>query len=322
MRKRFVPLLVVGLLAVSFPARSEDEPASDVVWKIRREAAERSQILSTLHVLTDVYGPRLTGSPNLKQAGEWVVQQMTSWGLSNATLEAWDFGHPGWLNERFTAHLVSPVRDALVGEVLAWTPSTNGVVRAAAFQLAPPDRPSAESLATYLDSVSDKVKGRAVLIGMPQKVGVVFNPAAKRLDEDEARDRFDAVNPTPSPFANQRPPTPEAGRLTTNQLNEQIDRFLVSHGAALRLNDAGRALGQIRAFNNRTFDVTKAVPTIVLRNEDFGRISRLVADGRTVELEVEIVNHSYPDGTTAFNTVGEIPGSDKADEVVMLGAHL
>jgi hypothetical protein len=123
MRKRLVPLMAVGLLAVSMPAGSEDTPSSDVVWKIRREALERSQILATLHVLTDVYGPRLTASPNLKQAGEWAVQQMTSWGLSSTKLEPWDFGHPGWLNERFTAHLVSPVKDALVGEVLAWTPS-------------------------------------------------------------------------------------------------------------------------------------------------------------------------------------------------------
>ncbi len=322
MRRQWIPLVVAGLLAVSVPAGSEDTQTSDVLWKIRREAQDRSQILSTLHVLTDVYGPRLTGSPNLKHAGEWAIAQMTSWGLTNTKLEPWNFGHPGWLNERLTAHLVSPATDALVGEVLAWTPSTNGVVRAAAFQLVPPDRPTADSLAAYLDTVGAKVKGQAVLIGRPQKVSVIFNPAARRLDEDEARDRFDAVNPTPSPFANQRAQTPDGGRLTTNQINEQIDRFLVAQGAALRLNDAGRALGQIRAFNNRTFDVAKAVPTIVLRNEDFGRISRLVADGRTVEIEAEIVNRSYPEGTTAFNTIGEIRGTDKADEVVMLGAHL
>ena len=322
MRRQWIPLVVAGLLAVSVPAGSEDTQTSDVLWKIRREAQDRSQILSTLHVLTDVYGPRLTGSPNLKHAGEWAIAQMTSWGLTNTKLEPWNFGHPGWLNERLTAHLVSPATDALVGEVLAWTPSTNGVVRAAAFQLVPPDRPTADSLAAYLDTVGAKVKGQAVLIGRPQKVSVIFNPAARRLDEDEARDRFDAVNPTPSPFANQRAQTPDGGRLTTNQINEQIDRFLVAQGAALRLNDAGRALGQIRAFNNRTFDAAKAVPTIVLRNEDFGRISRLVADGRTVEIEVEIVNRSYPEGTTAFNTIGEIRGTDKADEVVMLGAHL
>ena len=144
MRTPLLSLVMIGVVIVGGRVRTEDR--SEVLWKIRREAVEHSQILSTLHVLTDVYGPRLTGSPNLKLAGEWAVQQMTSWGLSNARLEAWDFGHPGWLNERFTAHLVAPVKDALVGEVLAWTPSTNGVVHAAAFQLVPPERPSAESL--------------------------------------------------------------------------------------------------------------------------------------------------------------------------------
>jgi carboxypeptidase Q len=322
MSKPRVFAIAIGLIAASLPLSGDDRPSADLEWKIRREAVDRSQILSTLHVLTDVYGPRLTGSPNLKQAGEWAAKQMTSWGLVNARLEPWEFGHPGWMNERFTAHLVAPVKDALVGEVLAWTPSTSGVVRAAAFQLLPPVRPTAESLSVYLDSVGNQVRGRAVLIGMPQQVGVIFNPAARRLDDAEARDRFDAENPTPSPFANLRPPPQVAGRLTSAQANEQIDRFLVKNGAALRINDAARTGGQIRAFNNRTFDVAKAVPTFVLRNEDFGRISRLLADSRTVELEVEIVNRLYPEGATAFNTVAEIAGSDKADEVVMLGAHL
>src|SRR5262245_33896703 len=99
--------------------------------RIREEARDRSQIMQTLHVLTDVYGPRLTGSPNHKAAAEWAIKRMEEWGLVNGHLEPWDFGHPGWLNERFTAHIVSPVKDALVGEVLAWTNGTNGPVRAA-----------------------------------------------------------------------------------------------------------------------------------------------------------------------------------------------
>ena len=72
----------------------------DIQWKIRREAIDNSQLMRTLQVLTDVYGPRLTGSPNLKAASEWVVKETTAWGLKNAHLEPWDFGHPGWLNER------------------------------------------------------------------------------------------------------------------------------------------------------------------------------------------------------------------------------
>ena len=93
-------------------------------------------------------------------------------------------------------------------------------------------------------------------------------------------------------------------------------------GAALRINDAGREHGQIRAFNNRTFDVTKAVPTVVMRNEDYGRIARLMASGRVVEIEATIVNQTYPEGRTQHNVIAEIPGTDKAQEVVMLGGHL
>src|SRR5829696_6666431 len=108
-----VTLMMAGLAVLA----AAERPDETMFWKIRQEATGRSQILQTLHVLTDVYGPRLTGSPNLKAAGEWAVQQMTSWGLKNARLEPWEFGHPGWANERVTAHLVAPVKDALVVEV-------------------------------------------------------------------------------------------------------------------------------------------------------------------------------------------------------------
>ena len=91
--------------------------------------------------------------------------------------------------------------------------------------------------------------------------------------------------------------------------------------AAVRVNDAGRDHGQIRAFQNNTYDVTKAPPTVVLRNEDYGRITRILADGTPVRLEFNIVNQTYPAGQS-YNAVAEIRGTDKADEVVMLGGHL
>ena len=93
-------------------------------------------------------------------------------------------------------------------------------------------------------------------------------------------------------------------------------------GAVVRVNDAGMTHGEIRAFQNRSYDVAKAVPTVVLRNEDFGRIERLLGDGEDVRLEFNIVNNTYPEGKTTYNVVAEIPGTDKADEVVMLGGHL
>src|SRR6185295_18635428 len=118
----------------------------DVLARIRKEAKEQSQIMKTMHMLSDVYGPRLTGSPNHKHAAEWAIKQMQSWGFENAHLEPWDFGHPGWLNERLTAHLISPVKDSLVFEALAWTPGTNGTARAKAYQLLLPEKPTQEQL--------------------------------------------------------------------------------------------------------------------------------------------------------------------------------
>ena len=97
-------LILVATLTTVFAATSapvaQEKVDADIQWKIRREATEHSQILRTLHFLTDVYGPRLTGSPNLKAAQDWVVQETTRWGLKNAHLEPWNFGHPGWVNEK------------------------------------------------------------------------------------------------------------------------------------------------------------------------------------------------------------------------------
>jgi len=307
---------------------------SEVYWKIRQEGTERSQAMRTLHFLADVYGPRLTGSPNFKAAAEWTVKQMDGWGFKNTRLEPWDFGHPGWLNERLSAHIVSPVKDALVCEALAWTPGTNGTVTGRAYQLIVPERQTKEQLTAFLERIRDQVRGRIVLVGRHQSVPVTFNPQNKRREEQEARAQYDPNNPanaptpaaTPTPTPDATPstqPTPRpAAILTPAQAGEQVDQFLLANGVLVRINDAGREHGQIRAFNNRTFDVSKAVPTVVMRNEDYGRISRILADGTPVELEFNIVNRSYPEGRTSYNVIGEIPGTDKADEVVMLGGHL
>ena len=103
-------LLAVPLAAQSGPLSSND---ADVLARIRDEANSRSQILRTVHFLADRYGPRLTGSPSLKAAGEWAVATMQSWGLTNGHLEPWNWGRDGWVNERLSAHIVSPVKDSL-----------------------------------------------------------------------------------------------------------------------------------------------------------------------------------------------------------------
>jgi hypothetical protein len=298
------------------------QPANDINAQIRKEAMEKSQIMRTIHYFSDVYGPRLTGSPNLKAAGEWAVKQMTAWGMENAALEPWNFGHPGWVNERAAGFITAPVQDSLVFEVLAWTPGTNGVLKGQAMQLILPERPTQEELNAFFTENRSKIKGRMVLMGKPSVVPVNFEPPTKRIDEENLRKRFDP-SATPQPFSPPRPTqTPKPGQLTGAQISEQIDKFLLDNGVAVRINDAGREHGQIRAFNNRSFDVSKTVPTIVLRNEDFGRIARLLADDAAVSLEFDIRNRTIPEGATSYNTIGEIVGTDKKDEVIMLGGHL
>jgi hypothetical protein len=278
-----------------------------------------------MHYLTDVYGPRLTGSPNHKAAADWAIQQMKDWGFENTHLEAWDFGHPGWANERSSGYIISPIHDQLTFKVLAWTPGTNGTVTAQVVQLVPPEKPNREQLAAYLDTVKDKVKGRIVLVGKGDPVPVAMEIAPRRLDDKLVAERFDPKNLNGGAFgprnaAQQQNDPP--GTLKAAEINQQIDEFLLAHGALLRANDAHMGNGRIRAFQNRTYDVTKTVPTVVLRNEDFGRIARIVADGTPVQLEFNIENKLFPEGRTSFNVVGEIGGSDKKDEVIMLGGHL
>jgi carboxypeptidase Q len=323
MLKRIVALsLILSLLSVSVVAQNG---SGDVLIRIRKEAMERSQIMKTMHMFTDVYGPRLTGSPNHKAAAEWAVKQMTAWGFENAHLEPWDFKHPGWANERLTAHLISPVKDPLVCEVLAWTPSTKGTVTAKAHQLLLPERPSQDQLTSFFAAQKPLVRGKIVLVGRAAVIPVNLNPPAKRQTDEQAARRY---GPNPQPFQVPMPsptptPAPNAPRpLSARQIEEQLDAFLKANGAAVRVNDAGREFRQIRAFNNRSFDVNKVVPTIVMSNEDFGRITRILNDGTEVVLEFNIVNRVYPEGATSYNTIAEIRGTDKADEVIMLGGHL
>ena len=319
-------LAIVSASTVPFAQGTAERIDHETYAKIRAEALERPQVMQTLHMLTDVYGPRLTGSPNLKAASDWVVKRTTEWGLRNAHLEPWDFGHPGWANERTAVFLTAPVKDSLIAEALAWTPGTSGVVSASAVLIDAPSRMTREQLTAYFDANRARVKGKVVLVGAPAHIPVAINPPAKRRDDEQLRAQFDPNAPQQqSPFgpAPQQPPqAQDKNLLAASVINEEFGQFLVAAGAVARVNDAGREHGQIRAFSNTTYDVSKVVPTVVMRNEDYGRIARLLADKMDVQLELNIVNQVYAEGKMQYNVIAEIPGSDKAQEVVMLGGHL
>lgn len=287
--------------------------------RIRQEALENSQVMKHVSVLTDKFGARLTGSPSYEAAARWAAAQLTSWGLKNANLEPWDFGHPGWANERAAGFLTAPVRDNLVLEILAWTPSTKGRAKGAAVQIEPPSPATKDELAAYLASNADKVKGKIVMIGKAATVPVNFAPAAKRQTDEAAKARYSGRG---AQRGYPDRPTPDPSKLTAAQATGMIDAWLVANKALVKVMDGGMAHGMIRAFHNRTYDIKKAIPTVILRNEDYGRAARLIAMGEHVEMEFEIVNRLFPAGKTTYNVVAEIPGTDKGAEVVMLGGHL
>jgi hypothetical protein len=360
-RKWIVPALAFGV-AIAVPhAQSATGTAekidTEMNARIRKEGMDNSQIMRTMHYLTDVYGPRLTGSPSHTNAAKWAVDQMTKWGFKNGHLEPFEFKTAtvtpsgGWLNEKAAGHIISPVKDNLVFEVLAWTPSTKGTVTASAVQMIVPKgaeipraatadpslppayyQPTKTQLEQYFATMAPKVKGNIVFVGEHTWVPFQETPPAKRQTLEQARARYGGVpsanaaagrggrgNPTGRGNAAAAPP---AGTLSAGEVNTMVNDFLVANGVAVRVNDAAREHGQIRAFNFNLYDPSKTVPTVVLRNEDYGRITRILADGTDVKMEFTIQNREYPEGKTVYNAVAEIPGTDKADEVVMLGGHL
>lgn len=266
---------------------------------------------------------------------------------------------PGWSNEALVADAITPFHGPLMVEPLAWTPSTKGEVTAEVVLIDPPglsagrpfgsgaaasaaaaqpsgtpppmpppaaaqtpQQPTQEELDGYLNSVKDKVRGRIVLVGKHVEVPEDFTPAPLRRSDSQWAELFDPNNTTFQRFGNRGAAAPLGpGQLTRQEVMRQVDQFLVDRGALVRINDAGRAHGVIVAQQNSTYDWTRAVPTLVMRNEDYGRITRILDDGTAVKLRINIQNREYPEGTTVYNAIGEIPGTDKKDEIVMLGGH-
>jgi len=369
-RLRAVAIIICLLAAMPIVAQAPS--LTSVYDQIRAEETNNSKAMWIIHEIADVYGPRLTGTPNLRHAQDWAVETMKSWGLANAHLEPWTFQPPsaakpvgGWANLDLVANAVSPFTGQLIVKPLAWTPGTKGPVTGggaaggrggrggrgeenaapAKPAMAPPmaqaaaptpNQTTQAELDAYLDSMKMKVRGHIVLVG--RHVQIDNNPAdsvppsQRRTDESWACTYVDPNGPNCPPggrggrggggggrgAAN---PPPE-GTLTPAEVARTVDKFLVDNGALVRINDAGRQYGVIVAQQSNYYDYSRTVPTLLMRNEDYGRISRILeVDKKPVTLHINIVNTLYPEGTKVYDVIGEIPGTDKADEVVMLGGH-
>src|SRR5208337_3291932 len=177
-------------------AEAKAEPAkalTDPIDRIKDEGLNRSQLMATLSYLTDVIGPRLTGSPNLKRASEWICQTLTRWGLANAHLEAWGPFGKGWTLKRFSAQVIEPQCIPLIAFPKAWSPSTDGALVA---QVVYFDAKSEADFAKFKGTV----RGAIVLTGPPREVSAGFEQLANRRTDKELLDLADAGEPSPSRF--------------------------------------------------------------------------------------------------------------------------
>ncbi len=321
------PLFALAATAVS-PAAGQT-----IEERIYAEGMQRSEVMQTAHALTDAFGPRLTGSPALSRAGGWALVRMSEWGLQNLTRAPWQWGHEGWTNEYLSAHMTNPVPTPLVVEALGWTPSTNGEVTGHAVHLVVPTGMTAARWTAWSDSVRGVVRGAMVLVGMPGVAQAAPPTMQQRLADDDARRRFtprpaDAQTPPGNAPRPTPPPAPATPVLSGATVGARLDSLLKVSGALVRVNPAGMENGLIRAFSNRTFDATTAIPTVVMRDEDYGRIVRLLrstvsgwrAEGMP-RLSFDIRNTTHTGRETEDNYTAEIPGTVPG-EVVMMGGHL
>jgi carboxypeptidase Q len=349
----FGSLMLAAVCAAALSAGASQADAADTIARIRDEGLNHSQVMETLGYLTEAIGPRLTGSPNLKRANEWTRDKLTSWGLTNAHLEAWGPFGRGWSLQRFSAQLVEPQVLPLIAYPNAWTPGL-------------PDPVTADVV--YFDGSTNaqqqcrgKLAGAIVLNGPPRELKAHFEPLAERM---EATNLLEYANaPEPGRVGSRtRGPGGRRGRSAaagTNQPAASLESrraafaararsqsralaFITKEKAALVVN--GSSLGDGGAvfvaaavvprpddappgsFTNlpRPWNTNAPVipPQITLAAEDYNRMVRMIQQGEKLRMAVDLQVRFHDADLMAYNTVAEIPGTDLREQVVMLGAHL
>jgi hypothetical protein len=328
------------------PKSAATQAADDPIARIIEEGTKHSEVMKTLSYLTDVIGPRLTGSPNLKRANEWTRDKMTEWGLENAHLEAWGPFGRGWTLKRFSAQLVEPQCVPLIAYPKAWSPGLDGPIVAEVVWLD-------VKTEADLDKYKGKLKGTIVLTGPPREVRAQFEPFGTRMTEKDLLTLADA--PEPGPRGQRRVP-PGAGPRANNpqgqrprrdpslmRLQRRIAQFCIDEGAALtadpsaqgdggtlfvastsipqqlRPSEAGPGGARISPWDK---NAPRLVPQVVIAAEPYNRMVRMIQQGEKLRMAVEFGAQFHDEDRMAYNTVAEIPGTDLKDEVVMLGGHL
>ena len=312
--KRAVRLPLLALLLVSFAA-AQEKVDLDMMTRIRYEGFRNSKIMETASGLMDGIGPRLTGSPNLKHANEWTRDQLTAFGLTNAHLESWGPFGRGWANQFVSVRMISPDTAPFIAYAKAWTPGTNGPVKAKCVRVKIAEKKD-------FDKYRGKLAGMIALFGPDPEVKVVDKPMFERLGDKELAD-----------IAQYQLPNEKTGFRFSEYLKrmafqKDVAKFLadekvlaiVDHG----YGNFGGGTVFVQSGGSWKSGETVSVPAVTVALEQWDRVARLLEQKKDVELDLNVSNTFYDDDPMQYNTVAEIPGTDKEkrDEVVMLGAHL
>jgi carboxypeptidase Q len=302
--------------ALAFPQERAD---LDRVTKIRLEGFRDSKVMETSSHLMDSIGPRLTGSPNIKKANEWTRKQLEDWGLSNAHLESWGPFGRGWSYEQSTVRMISPDRWEMLALPVAWTPGTNGPLRAAAVKYKLTEKED-------LEKARGKLAGKILLLGELREIHPQEKALSERYDEKTLADLSLYEIPGLTPFRRAGQPVNREDFLRRRQFQRELAKFLVEEKVAAVIEPGPQLEGgtfRVQGVNNGwKKDAPPTIPTVVLAIEHYGRMARMLDRKEDVQLELNVQTRFHDEDAMAYNTLAEIPGSDKSGQVVMLGAHM
>ena len=313
---RTLPVLAAVLFLMNVPVWAEEtaeEPVDlGMVTRIREEGLHHSQVMETARHLSDVLGPRLTGSPQLKAANEWIRQRLADWGLRNAHLEPYLFGR-GWSFSRSAVHMLKPHQLPLSALPKAHTPGTAGPVRGTVLiaKLAKEED---------FEAWRGKLAGKIVLLDEPVDLD---HQGEEPEPREHTGETLRELGRFPVP-ADREPDGYKESSIERARFREALNRFLGEEKVLATINGSIRPWGVLRVGRGGpwTPGMSPGVPSVVVAAEQYNRLRRLVEAGQEVELEIEIEARFHDEDLMAYNTVAEIPGTDRGGEIVMAGAHL
>jgi carboxypeptidase Q len=303
-------VLIVLSASYSWPQEKVD---LEMVTRIRYEGFRNSKIMDLAGGLMDAIGPRLTGSPNMKKANEWTRDQLSAMGLSNAHLEAWGPFGRGWENEYVNVRMLSPDVAPIIAYAKAWTPGTEGAIKGKCTRVKIDDKKDFEKY-------RGKLAGLIAIFGPDPEVKPIVEAPYERLSDKDLSDVGEYKIPSEKDALRYREYRKRA------KFQNEVNKFFAEE-KVLAVIDHGRGSsggGTVFVQSGGSFKTgeTTTVPALTIAVEQWDRIARLLAQKKDVALELNVLNKFYDDDSKQYNTIAEIPGTDKKDEIVMVGAHL